>query len=392
MFQRKIRAGVLIVWGIATLGATPNSADAGLLDRLFPLRAQRRAQRQALRQAQRLSEATTAYYPVTTAVGRNGRVCGQPVQQQVVVRYMPQVRYRTVWASVPVTVYRPTTSSNPATGCTVTCMRPCTTYTWQARRVPYTAYQPLYTTYTTVAVTTPAPVILGGQYSTASYTQGGAFALGYANGSAFSPSGSIGVGCSGCAPAASSTVVPYSGPFVQTPPPASSTLIPMAPANPAPLRPVPGAAADRAPTLAPRDLPGAQRGLPTNGSNTETESSTRDDAGTNPSTGAPSANSASPFDGSGALNTTTGPTKGNPYLKPIPDPNRRQNSWKSDGVPRLLDPRDQTALRPRLRRWAAIPISWAAPPKRSIDEPFERAEQAKQDAMWDDTGWRASSL
>ena len=175
MFQRKIRAGVLIVWGIATLGATPNSADAGLLDRLFPLRAQRRAQRQALRQAQRLSEATTAYYPVTTAVGRNGRVCGQPVQQQVVVRYMPQVRYRTVWASVPVTVYRPTTSSNPATGCTVTCMRPCTTYTWQARRVPYTAYQPLYTTYTTVAVTTPAPVILGGQCSTASYTQGGAF-------------------------------------------------------------------------------------------------------------------------------------------------------------------------------------------------------------------------
>ena len=69
MFQRKIRAGVLIVWGIATLGATPNSADAGLLDRLFPLRAHRRAKRQALRQAQSLSEATTAYYPVTTAVG-----------------------------------------------------------------------------------------------------------------------------------------------------------------------------------------------------------------------------------------------------------------------------------------------------------------------------------
>jgi hypothetical protein len=43
-------------------------------------------------------------------------------------------RYRTTWKRIPVTSYRPTTTSDPMTGCPVTVMRPCTTYTWQAER------------------------------------------------------------------------------------------------------------------------------------------------------------------------------------------------------------------------------------------------------------------
>ncbi len=44
------------------------------------------------------------------------------------------------------TTYRRTVNYNPATGLPITCTKPCTTYTYQARRVPYTTYRPIYTT------------------------------------------------------------------------------------------------------------------------------------------------------------------------------------------------------------------------------------------------------
>ena len=63
--------------------------------------------------------------------------------------------YRTCYKRVPVTQYRPVTNSDPCTGCTVTCMKPCTTYTYQVQRVPYTTYRPVYRTQTyKVPVTT----------------------------------------------------------------------------------------------------------------------------------------------------------------------------------------------------------------------------------------------
>ncbi len=80
--------------------------------------------------------------------------CGlQPGQCQVtcqqtcsrtVVNYVPQTAYRTSWEKTPVTTYRPVTSSDPCTGCTVTCMKPCTNYTWQMKQIPYTTYRPVY--------------------------------------------------------------------------------------------------------------------------------------------------------------------------------------------------------------------------------------------------------
>ncbi len=73
--------------------------------------------------------------------------CMKTCQQtctRTVVNYVPQTAYRTNWNRVPVTTYRPVTNSDPVTGCTVTCMRPCTNYTYQCQRVPYTTYRPVY--------------------------------------------------------------------------------------------------------------------------------------------------------------------------------------------------------------------------------------------------------
>jgi len=72
--------------------------------------------------------------------------CSSGWCQQTVVKYVPQVAYRTVNQPVPVTTYKTSTTINPANGLPLTCTRPCTTYTDQARRIPYTTYRPVYTT------------------------------------------------------------------------------------------------------------------------------------------------------------------------------------------------------------------------------------------------------
>jgi hypothetical protein len=76
--------------------------------------------------------------------------------EETVVRYVPEVAYRTVWQPVPVTTYKRTVNYNPSTGLPITCTQPCTTYTYQARRVPYTTFRPVYTQ---VPVSPSAPAI-----------------------------------------------------------------------------------------------------------------------------------------------------------------------------------------------------------------------------------------
>lgn len=97
----------------------------------------------------------TAYYATTaaataptttTAASPQQGCCGTGYCEQTVLRYSPQVAYRTVWQPVPVTTYKRTVSYNPTTGLPITCTQPCTTYTYQARRVPYTTYRPYYAT------------------------------------------------------------------------------------------------------------------------------------------------------------------------------------------------------------------------------------------------------
>lgn len=87
--------------------------------------------------------ATTA---ATTAGYAPQGSCGPGWCQQTVVQYVPQIAYRTAYQPVPVTTYKTSTTINPANGLPRTCTRPCTTYSYQARRVPYTTYRPVYTT------------------------------------------------------------------------------------------------------------------------------------------------------------------------------------------------------------------------------------------------------
>ena len=57
--------------------------------------------------------------------------------------YAPQVSYRSVFTSVPVTTYRPITMVNPCTGCPSTVVQPVTTYRMQPSLVPVTTYRPV---------------------------------------------------------------------------------------------------------------------------------------------------------------------------------------------------------------------------------------------------------
>lgn len=83
-----------------------------------------------------------AGYPNTAAAPAGS--CGPGTCYETVLRYLPETSYRTLWAPVPVTQYTTSTSTNPSTGLPITCTRPCTTYSWQARREPYTSFRPVY--------------------------------------------------------------------------------------------------------------------------------------------------------------------------------------------------------------------------------------------------------
>ena len=103
-------------------------------------------------------------YPVAQPAVAPCATCQTTCQQtcsRVVVNYVPYTAYRTSWERVPVTTYRQTSSVDPCTGCTVTCNRPCTTYTYRMKQVPYTTYRPVYRTETyqvPVTYTSQVPV------------------------------------------------------------------------------------------------------------------------------------------------------------------------------------------------------------------------------------------
>ena len=78
--------------------------------------------------------------PVTVGYASTGdcNPCATPSVVASTGGCTPTVRYRTTLTRVPVTYYRPVTTADPATGCPVTSLQPCTTYRWQFMRVPTT--------------------------------------------------------------------------------------------------------------------------------------------------------------------------------------------------------------------------------------------------------------
>ena len=147
-----LRLKIVLLTAIVTCGQwvlLAQDADAGCLRDFF-----RRLRRPAA-QATFPTAGTTAFSPATQTASAGNFAGLQPGQcmktcqqtcSRVVVNYVPCTSYRTTYERVPVTSYRPQTSSDPCTGCQVTCMRPCTTYTYRTRRVPYTTYRPVYRT------------------------------------------------------------------------------------------------------------------------------------------------------------------------------------------------------------------------------------------------------
>lgn len=159
-----------------------------------------------------------AYYPVTTvaapvtaaapAVGCN--TCASPVQQTT-VNYVPQTAYRSSWARVPVTYYRPVATVDPRTGCPANTTQACTTYQWQVRRVPITVMRPVYNA-TSCCPTTAA-------YQT----------------TAVAAPQTMSAGCSSCS---TGYAAPASPQYVSAPVAApSATIVPSMPQQPADLRP-----------------------------------------------------------------------------------------------------------------------------------------------------------
>ncbi|MCA9270663.1 MAG: hypothetical protein KDA41_19410, partial [Planctomycetales bacterium] len=146
------KQGLLIVVGAVTaLGPIVESAHAGpILDWI-------RARRAARQTAYYQPAAVTAYSPVAcgscnacaSPCASPCNTCASPcttcaspcMTTQQVCNYVPQTTYRTEYAQVPVTVYRPVTTYDPCNGCPRTVMQACTTTTYQARRVPVTTYQ-----------------------------------------------------------------------------------------------------------------------------------------------------------------------------------------------------------------------------------------------------------
>ncbi|MCU0707148.1 MAG: hypothetical protein MUF23_02540 [Pirellula sp.] len=72
---------------------------------------------------------------------------------------LPTAAYDTRWVQTPVTYYRPVTQFDPRYGTTVTSLQPCTSYQYQAARVPLVAPQlvpqPTYSANRLPAVTAP---------------------------------------------------------------------------------------------------------------------------------------------------------------------------------------------------------------------------------------------
>ncbi len=183
-------------------------------------------------------KSTTAYYaPVVAAPACN--TCN----------YVPQVTYRSVFTSVPVTTYRPITTVNPCTGCPQTMVQPVTTYRMQPSLVPVTTYRPVAACYAPACPTGAcgAPACATGACGAAAPVASTYYAPAYSA----APAAPACSSCTGAAtyapPAAPSTGVPSLSPLTPVPQPGYSSSLgtpttfgPTTSADTAPLnRPIP---------------------------------------------------------------------------------------------------------------------------------------------------------
>lgn len=241
-------------------------------------------------------------------------------------------RYQTAWSRVPTTTFRPVVTYDPVTGGSVTTMQPCTTYTWEVRRVPF------------FGLGRPQPFFLDGSAAPLGYMVSPA--PGYIDAGTFAPS----------APAA-----PYYSPPA-VPPTSMPSPLPLETAPPAGGRSQwqPSNAADQQPMLTPSEAQGLQSVPPTQYQQRVPlidPADTRWPANVNP----PSSES----------------------LRPLPDPDagpqtETRQTDTPQTVPALFGPNDRTATY-RLRPAAMLtPIVW---PDQANEGPTPIATEPNRDTL-----------
>jgi hypothetical protein len=326
--------------------------------------------------------------------------------------------YRTVWYRVPTTNVRPVAAVDPCTGATTTVMRPCTTFSWQARRVPTMRTPSLCERLFSCFRRPPPPPVTPMAVTT-----------GYACGPA-------------CAPVAAGTTMPYYAPpattSVGTPnglyggtalpatsPPASTFVSPpgttfgggapgtAAPATAAPA-PAGGVPADYPPSLAPRRYPPEEpsESAPADDANAPDNADEQglDSSASYPAAGTRRVPLSSPQLGSPNASSTLATDRGTSEPRrlepqPVPDPDALLNSPRNFDPPRLLNPKDRRASQVDQPAGAFVLVSWSetspqtavrsrnasAPITPPRSAPREKPETASQGRPAEDTGWRSSA-
>lgn len=373
LFTRPFIVAAIVAGSIL---AHANVSEAGpILDWLFNRRQERLQRREARRNPQPI---VTNYAPYVAGVaGCNScqssctTVCRPAPQIQV--NYTPQTSYKYGWLQVPVTSYKPSTTVDPCTGCSVVSMKPCTSYTWKLSRIPYTTYRPTFTTTqapTTVSYAPPSSACCGQPTTISQVGSVAPVSTTYTGPASAAPA--LSSGCSSCGTASSvmSSASPTTSYYPSTPsnqyssnyPPVGqsqttigqSYTVPVSPSTEASqgtiIQSPSGGAADTAPSIGAGQT--SNFGSLGEGQSGATIQAPSGDASVLQGSGASSKTNISAFNSAPATASRSS------NLRPVPDPDAHLRQRMApvtpqpestvpappkSGAPRLLDPRDRTA-------------------------------------------------
>lgn len=360
-----------------------------------------------------VSNQPAAYYAPAAACP----TCPQPAAPAVprTVQFAPYTAYRTSWIQVPVTVYRPITAIDPATGRPVTVVQPCTATAWQAQRIPVSG-QSFLSRYQPLPVSTPPGAVVAAPPGVVACPGGVCPAP-------------VGAGTMPAAPvyAAPQPGTSLPGTTLSPMPPTANPAMPAPPSQPsylgAPARVAPGGAsatpADRAPTLGPNEgvIPGStnyppQRdpyqasplnvppppyippppsssfpgaSAPSSPAPTTNRSAASSVPGATPAEPAtrlePRVNVPSSTSPSGVTRPSTPAARPSLPIKPLPDPDADSRDEVDRSVPRLIVPQERTAA-----SRGAQPVHRVVP----TPAPSPIRGTTSSDRTWDDNGWKTS--
>ncbi|HTN76817.1 MAG TPA: hypothetical protein VL096_16275 [Pirellulaceae bacterium] len=386
---------------------------------------------------------------VPSAYGANYCPTCPPVNAappRLVTNYVPP-NYQTTWVQVPVTTYRPVVSTDPITGLPINAVQPCTTYQWQARRVPMGMFGSLLPA-AAPPVATPGAVPVVAGYAPAAYAPQGYignvpvttnYAPVVTN---YAPPANNCCPSGTCPSSAAVVAPPVAAPYATFPsgqaplatPPAAAPVIrapagatqprtsfPASPPNSFPTSPSPTTtpsrplgrapeAADTAPRLVPGEFnpgefnPGAL--VPSTRNYTPAEPA--DEAlvpvpkviDMPPPPSINDGQGSQPIRSPGFMpfgRTTDKPAssvKPDSKMRLVPDPDHQPLELRKHEIPSLISPDDQMTQRTRAAAPQAVPVAW--PAKTIVSKPVVSAPRelpltpaSLPTEKLDDSGWKS---